>query len=903
MTLSNKPNVSPGNLDQDSLLHRMIERIRRSLDLEEILTTTVNEVRDFLDTDRVKIYKFADDGSGEVIAESISQQRLPSLLGLHFPDQDIPLAAKEMFLSARQRSIVDVAAGKIGLSPLQSKETGETLFTDNIYYHNIDPCYINYLKIMGVQSSLTIPILYCDLKEESTKQKLWGLLVSHHSKPRTILKRELKLVQHVADQVAIAISQNQLLEATRAQREKEAIVNSVSTALHQIPKIEIQSALETTIKALNGVGGRLYIQATQEVHTWGAQLELPDNRVIEWLNSWQIGKILAIKDIYQGSFLQDLAIASQPTKIRGLMVIPLHYQTNFLGIISIYRPEYDTEILWAGRCDQEQQRHQLPSLSFHPWREERKGQALEWKPEEIALAQALSQNFSIAIQHQQTYLELQQLNSHLSSRVQEKTNELEQSLLLTQVLKQVTDQIRSTLDLQTILQTIVSEVRPLLNSDRVLVYQLRTDTTDTGGEVTVEEVSGNNWRSVLGMKLPSECFPPESNNIYQEGKARAINDVLSETISPCHRDFLQSIQVQANLIVPIKIGHQLWGLLIAHQCEAPRIWQDIEIDLLQQLADKAAIAIQQAQLYEQSCAAEAEAINKAKQLERTLHQLQQTQTQLIHTEKMSSLGQLVAGIAHEINNPVNFIYGNLNHASEYIDQILQLLQLYQLHYPHPPKIISSMIEAMDMDFLVEDLPKTMSSMSVGADRIRSIVLSLRNFSRLDESADKSVDLHEGIDNTLLIIQHRLKPFGNCPGIEIVKDYGDLPKVICYAGHMNQVFMNIINNAIDALGESFATMTEERMTKYVPKITITTRASIDNSHLLIKISDNGAGMSEEVKKRIFDPFFTTKPVGKGTGMGMAISYKIIVEEHGGMMGCLSELGRGTEFWIEIPLKEE
>jgi signal transduction histidine kinase len=405
------------------------------------------------------------------------------------------------------------------------------------------------------------------------------------------------------------------------------------------------------------------------------------------------------------------------------------------------------------------------------------------------------------------------------------------------------------------------------------------------------------------MKLASACFPPPIAQTYIQGKVTAINDVRSENISPCHRDFLQSIQVQASLIVPINIGNQLWGLLIAHQCESPRIWQDIEIDLLQQLGDKAAIAIQQAQLYEQSCVAEAEAINKAKQLERTLHQLQQTQTQLIHTEKMSGLGQLVAGIAHEINNPVNFIYGNLNHASEYIEQILNLLQLYQLHYPHPHNMITSTIEAMDMDFLMEDLPKTMTSMSVGADRIRSIVLSLRNFSRLDESADKSVDLHEGINNTLLIIQHRLKPNGSFPGIEVVKDYGELPKVICYAGHMNQVFMNIINNAIDALSENFTTITQEKAKKYVPKIKIITRVSIDNSHLLIKISDNGAGMSEEVKKRIFDPFFTTKPVGKGTGMGLAISYQIVVEEHGGMMGCISEPGRGTEFWIEIPLKEE
>jgi signal transduction histidine kinase len=422
----------------------------------------------------------------------------------------------------------------------------------------------------------------------------------------------------------------------------------------------------------------------------------------------------------------------------------------------------------------------------------------------------------------------------------------------------------------------------------------------------MEEVSGN-WPSVLGVSESIGCFPDQQDLPYLKARFTAISDILTETISPCHRNFLQSIQVRANLVVPIQIGDQLWGLLIAHQCGSPRNWQDAEINLLQQLADKAAIAIQQAQLYEQSCAAEAEAINKAQQLEHTLNQLQQTQAQLIHTEKMSGLGQLVAGIAHEINNPVSFIYGNLTHASEYIEQLLELLQLYQLYYPNPDPVIRSTLEAIDIDFLMQDLPKVITSMSVGANRIRSIVLSLRNFSRLDESEDKSVDLHEGINNTLLILQHRLKPNGHFSGIEVIKDYGILPNIICYAGHINQVFMNIINNAIDILREDIENTDSihknEHFSQKTPTIKITTRVSIDNSHIIIKIADNGSGMPEQVKKRIFDPFFTTKPVGKGTGLGLAISYQIVVEKHKGMMGCISEPGNGTEFWIEIPLKKE
>ncbi|HEY9853234.1 MAG TPA: ATP-binding protein [Leptolyngbyaceae cyanobacterium] len=290
--------------------------------------------------------------------------------------------------------------------------------------------------------------------------------------------------------------------------------------------------------------------------------------------------------------------------------------------------------------------------------------------------------------------------------------------------------------------------------------------------------------------------------------------------------------------------------------------------------------------------------HKAEELEETLQELQQTQTQLVHSEKMSSLGQLVAGIAHEINNPVNFIHGNISHAARDFQDMLHLLHLYQRHYPDPVPEIRSAIEEVDLDFVSVDLPKLISSIKIGADRIRDIVYSLRNFSRLDEAERKPVDIHEGIDNTLLILNHRLRTQPNRPEIRLIKEYGNLPFVECYAGQLNQVFMNLIANAIDALEEEHQREKSTTKNEDYPTIRIRTEL-VDNCHVSVRIRDNGSGIPESVLPRIFDPFFTTKPVGKGTGLGLSISHRIIIEQHKGKLNCISAPGEGTEFAIVLP----
>jgi signal transduction histidine kinase len=295
------------------------------------------------------------------------------------------------------------------------------------------------------------------------------------------------------------------------------------------------------------------------------------------------------------------------------------------------------------------------------------------------------------------------------------------------------------------------------------------------------------------------------------------------------------------------------------------------------------------------------------ELQQALDELQQTQTQMVQSEKMSSLGQLVAGVAHEINNPVNFIHGNLSHTAEYSHDLLELVSLYQQRYPEPDAEIQAEIEQIDLDFMRQDLPKILASMKVGTERIRQIVLSLRNFSRIDEAEIKPVDLHDGLDSTLMILQHRLKPTSQRPEIQLVKHYGKLPLVECYAGQMNQVFMNILTNAIDAVEEKYVALQSKSaesgakdLPPYVPTLEIRTR-SLGAKTVEIAIADNGNGIPEAVKARIFNPFFTTKPVGKGTGMGMSISHQIVTEKHSGQIDCHSTPGKGTEFWIQIPIR--
>ncbi len=393
--------------------------------------------------------------------------------------------------------------------------------------------------------------------------------------------------------------------------------------------------------------------------------------------------------------------------------------------------------------------------------------------------------------------------------------------------------------------------------------------------------------------------------------------------------YIIQTQPKSLLCTPIINQGNLIGMLYLENNQTSNAFTEDRVEVLKMLCSQIAISIKNARLYANLEAATTELMGakerleesnhtleekvaqrtfelqgKNEDLQQTLKKLRETQTQLIQTEKMSSLGQLVAGVAHEINNPVNFIYGNLIHGGEYLQDLLNLLELYEETYPEPTEELLDRVDEIELEFLKEDFPKILMSMQVGAERIRQIVRSLRNFSRLDEADLKEVDINEGIESTVEILRHRLKEKPGCRAIALEKNYGPLPLITCYAGQLNQVFMNILSNAIDALEEKERKQSQGNLSvpmspDSLPVIRISTSMAPD--HVLIRIADNATGMTDEVLSKLFDPFFTTKPVGSGTGLGLSISYQIVVEKHGGHLDCHSTLGEGSEFEIAIPLQ--
>jgi two-component system, NtrC family, sensor kinase len=451
-------------------------------------------------------------------------------------------------------------------------------------------------------------------------------------------------------------------------------------------------------------------------------------------------------------------------------------------------------------------------------------------------------------------------------------------------LNHLTNQIFSSLDRNSVIQEGIQAIFHFLDLDysgfawfddqvEMPSWQLDQEVLTTGGMSGI----GSYPATLLGNIEVS----------LQQGSVIQIDDVRDHG-DPAHRAFLKSRGIRSRLLVPVITESGQVGMIV---CDRHRLqpWREDEVDSVRAVADRLTTGLNHAD-YQTQLQTQAQASKHQ------LKDLQQRQIRVLQTEKMTALSQLVAGVAHELNNPVGFIYGNLDPAAGYAEDLMRIIALYQKYYPDPHPEIDEVVNQIDLLFVMADLPRLIESMRMGADRITQIVLSLRTFSRLDESDFKPVDIHDGIDSTLMVLENRLQESEHCAKIRVIKNYDDLPWVECYAGKLNQVFLNILNNAIDAIISRYQVTPD-----LLPQIVIQTREV--SQDLEIRIQDNGSGIDQATIKQIFDPFFTTKPIGQGTGMGLAMSHQIITEDHQGRLTCVSRLGEGSEFILRIPMHQK
>lgn len=694
------------------------------------------------------------------------------------------------------------------------------------------------------------------------------------------LKQAASQLSSYANQICQQIEQEQLLgsiiDRIRASLDLETIFNTTSTEIRQL----LNADRVGVFRFIPGSGWNEGEFVSEDVapefpsalvtrvsdHCFGTQFAI----------YYAQGRVQAVSDIYHAG-LSDchIQILAQ-FQVRANLIVPVLKGAELWGLLCI---------------------HQCSC-------------ARKWQHSEIEFIQKIASYFAIALQQAEQAEQLKQQAVLLAqAEAQQK------ALLRQQALFKITNRIRRSLDFNDIGQTATQEICQLLMVDRVMVYRFGADRP---GEFLFETIA-NPAETTLGIAETIQVMNLSSAVIklgprdYAHQKTVAISDISADagcdSIDFSH-EFLEALGVRAYAIASIFEGDDLWGLLIALQSAAPRLWTADEVELLAQIGEQLSITLQQAESVQQIQ-------TQSVKLQQLLEELKQSQTQLIQNEKMASLGQLVAGVAHEINNPVNFIYGNLSHVDQYVDNLLSLVHFYKQVDPASVsaiKALRDLAEEIDLEFILEDLPKTLASMRIGADRIRQMVLSLRNFSRLDEAACKTVNLHEGIQSTLVILSHQIALCSEKTRVEVVENYGDIPPIECYPAQLNQVFMNLLSNALDALKEAIEAghfnQTQER-DRPEPTIWISTQfcGSLQGSHssanstaasVEIRIRDNGIGMKAEHQSKVFDHFFTTKPIGKGTGLGLAISRQVVCERHGETLSFTSWPGEGTEFVVRLPI---
>lgn len=846
----------------------MSNRIRQSLELSDILKTTVDEVRLFLGTDRVKIYQFHADGSGEVVAEAISNHRLPSLLDHNFPAEDIPPEARELFLKARQRSIVDVATQEIGVSPLNG--VGDDA-NDEICYRPVDPCHAEYLLAMGVRSSLVVPIL--------DGSQLWGLLVSHHSQPRRITSQELHIVQLITDQTAVAITQANLFAQTRQRAIQEATINQISTLLHITSEMQVQAALERTIQALNGSGGRLYI-APQPPHnavqliTSGMQptietgetavtpMPLPLEHHPHWQGWLEMEEPLnednlwAITDIYQAVMPSDLAMAFLSAQVRGLLIVQLQYRQQVLGYLSIYRHAIDTERIWAGRIDRDDPRQLRPRLSFETWREIKQDQPNPWTATDISLITTIAHHFAIALhegtlyqqvwalnnnlkrdiqRRKQAEIKISALNAELEQRVLERTLELQRTNA--ELMRQVAEReqlLQQRKQAEVRLECLSRQHELILNSAGEGIYGL-----DPQGKITFVNPAA---AKMLGYEV-EELIGAWMHTCLHHSKADGTPYLLSE--SPIFNTLREgTVQLQ----IDDRFGRRDGTSFPVEYVSSPICEQDEIVGAVVIFKDI-------------------------------------TARQLMEQMK----DEFVSIVSHELRTPLTSIRSTLGLlASGWLNSYPEKSQrMLEIAFSNTNRLVRLINDILDIERI----------------KFGKVMMEKKHCNAADlmtQSVDAMRAMAEKAEITLSVT-----PLD-------APLWADPDRII-------QTFTNLLSNAIKfSPANTVVSLTAELGAKsWQPDSKITKNkgeSSSDprswpanpNPYILFRVTDQGFGIPEDKLEAIFDQFqqidaSNSRSQG-GTGLGLTIC-RGIVQQHNGHIWVESKLGEGSTFYLMLPLCEE
>ncbi|MEO0646800.1 MAG: ATP-binding protein [Cyanobacteria bacterium J06650_10] len=841
------PTTSVKNLEE--LLHRMTDRIRQSLELPEILESTVDEMRQFLKTDRVKIYQFHPDGSGEVVAEAIYRQRLPSLLGQRFPAEDIPEQARELFLRLRQRSIVNVATQEIGVSPMLSSAVKESLMSDHfmaLSFRSVDPCHVEYLMTMGVQSSLVVPILY--------RHRLWGLLVAHHSLPKRFGKKELKIVQLIADQVTIAISHASLLQLTRLQGQHESIINQTVSYLHSTIKDPLKRALWHVTNALQCMGGRLYLACEEAVEKdrlimTGKQPISPKiskGTLLEqhsawrvWLQSESANQVMAnlwaisdLKvDIAHAQLPPLLADAFTRADIRSVLVAKLVHQNQFLGYLCLFRQSVDIETVWAGQLDSSDSRQQRPRQSFEAWYEIKKEQANEWTPREVGLAQDLVDRFSSVIYQKQLYRKVQRLNADLEQRVLQRTAELQKiNQTLTQEIAERERALEALHTARDSLKRLSHQNELILNAAGEGIYGI-----DPKGKIVFSNPAA---AKLLGHKKAdlTGCF---------------MHDLLSH--ANAHGEIYR--WRKSPIFKTLKKGqtHHVTGDLFEKRDGSQFPVEYVSTSIREQGKIIGAVIIFQ----------------------------DITERQMIDTMK----DEFIAVVSHELRTPLTSIRAALGLLAQSRIEIPteQQHRMIEIASSNTNRLVRLVSDILDVERI----------------KLGKTVLN-------KQPCDLSVLLAQAVDEMRAMAKkHNIKLEVSPLNTQL---YADPDKII-------QTIANLLSNAIKF---SPANSTVEISAQQVDCSTFsqvkhilseTGRQAVEKglrmgqSLLLIKVADSGQGIPEDKLEAIFEQFEQLNTSDEehqgGTGLGLAIC-RSIVRRHGGEIWAQSQLGKGSTFLLTLPI---